>query len=145
MFTFHHRKSDHELPPIKMNGDPLGEKPCLERLLGHKHTPDFKWNSYIQSIVKDSGKMFGFFVGLQELSDSSCYHLPLQDPYQNENSILMPYMGITCPDFTFRVSALFWLTKYFPSYCSFITNEISQASRWDIAIFMDSVQTAYSP
>lgn len=59
LVTFHHRWSDHELPLIKIDGVPLGEAPCIERLLGLKLTPDFKRNSYIWTVAQDEGKMVG--------------------------------------------------------------------------------------
>lgn len=55
LVTFHHYhpQADTELSPIMV------EAPCLERLFGLKFSSDFKWDSYIQSIVKAAGTIIG--------------------------------------------------------------------------------------
>lgn len=40
-----------------MNECSLREAPCVEQLLGLKQNPDHEWNSYIQTLVKDTGKI----------------------------------------------------------------------------------------
>lgn len=54
--TFHHRRSDAELP---MDGCSIGEATCLERLLSLKLTLGLKWISYIRAIANDAVKMVG--------------------------------------------------------------------------------------
>lgn len=41
-------------------GFTFNENPCFQRLLGLMLTPDFKWTLYIQSFVKNTGKMVVF-------------------------------------------------------------------------------------
>lgn len=50
LVTFHHRRSDPELPPVTMNGCHLEVALYLERILGLNLTPDFKWNTYDPSL-----------------------------------------------------------------------------------------------
>ena len=61
LVSFHHHRSDPSLSPIHMNGTPLTEAPCFDKLLGLKFTPDLRWNCYIRSVAKSAGKMVGSF------------------------------------------------------------------------------------
>lgn len=44
-----------------VNGFNLKKVPCLEHQLVIKFSPDHKWNSYMQSVAKDTGKIVGSF------------------------------------------------------------------------------------
>lgn len=59
LVAFHLRRTDHEVLSISLNGCPLGDAPSLERILDLNLTLDLKWNSFIRSIKKNSGKMIG--------------------------------------------------------------------------------------
>ena len=42
-----------------MENASLSEASCFDKLLGLKFTPDLKWNSYIESVAKETAKMVG--------------------------------------------------------------------------------------
>ena len=59
--SFHHHRNTPNFPTVHMNGSPLKEASCFDRLLGLKFTPDLRWNTYIRSVAKATGKMVGSF------------------------------------------------------------------------------------
>lgn len=63
----------------------------LERLLELKLALDLVKLVY----AHDAGKMVGFLVALQQVPESSCYALPLQEADQVENRVLLP--GLELP------------------------------------------------
>lgn len=67
-----------------MNGCTLIEVPWFERLLGFKFTPNFNWNSYTRSIIKDTGRLVGTLY-------CSRKHLIPALSLQASNSILYLY------------------------------------------------------
>ena len=76
LVTFHHKKNDPSFNPVHMDSSFLEEAPCLERLLGLKLTPDLKWNSYIQSVAMETGRMVGsFFRSKKYLTLSAILYL----------------------------------------------------------------------
>ena len=59
-----------------MDNSALDEAPCLDKLLGLKLTPDLKWNSYILSVAKETGKMVGsFFTSKKFLTPEAILYL----------------------------------------------------------------------
>ena len=61
LITFNHKRGGHPFHTVYMDNSALDEAPCLDKLLGLKLTPDLKWNSYILSVGKETGKMVGSF------------------------------------------------------------------------------------
>ena len=61
LLSFHHHRNTPNFPTVRMNGSPLKEASCFDRLLGLKFTPDLRWNTYIRSVAKATGKMVGSF------------------------------------------------------------------------------------
>ena len=59
LLSFHHRRSEPNLPTIRMENASLSEAASFDKLLGLKFTPDLKWNSYIESVAKETAKMVG--------------------------------------------------------------------------------------
>lgn len=59
ILLFHHHHSNLELSTFTIDDYILNEAPCFERLLRIKFTAHLKWNSYIESTVKEDGKMVG--------------------------------------------------------------------------------------
>lgn len=77
---FHLRRSDPELPPMTMDGYPVEEVPCLERILDVKLTPNYTRNYYIRWTAKDTGKMIGSYLILSSIfirakSGPNCSHI----------------------------------------------------------------------
>lgn len=64
-----------EFSPVMINRCTLKEAPSFRYLLGHKLTPDFKWNSYTWSISKNAEKIANSFYSYEKIPHSFCYDL----------------------------------------------------------------------
>lgn len=101
----HHRRWDPELSPVVTNGSSLGKALYFERLLELKLNPDPKRNTYIWSTAKDAEKID---CSLYCFPHPSCYPLPLQEPDQTENEVLLPYIygrELTSPHSLFSIES----------------------------------------
>ena len=57
LLSLHHHSKDQ----ISMDNKQLDESNTLDKLLGLKITPNFKWDIYIQHIAKDAARIVGSF------------------------------------------------------------------------------------
>ena len=76
LVSFNHQRNAPDFPLIHMDGSSLSEAPCFDRLLGLEFTPDLRWNTYIRSVAKATGKMVGsFYRSRKYLTPSAMLYL----------------------------------------------------------------------
>ena len=65
----------------------LKDSPCLNKLLGHKLTPDLRWDAFIKYVARDAARKVGSFYRSRDiLTPSALLYL-----YRNQIRPCMEY------------------------------------------------------